>query len=149
MADGNLYCKAPIRMWSNLMIFYFLSREISFNFFDMITIHLHQIQFFAYHGLYPQEKTEGNNFELDAAIDVETGNVATIADTVDYSTIYQLIAHRMQTPTELLETLLQDLAAAIGSIDARIRCVKLSIKKMKPPIQGFNGQTGVSLIQYF
>jgi dihydroneopterin aldolase len=115
----------------------------------MLTIHLHQIQFFAYHGLYPQEKIDGNHFEVDADVEVDTGKVLQITDTVDYSSIYQLIARRMQQPTDLLETLLQDMAHEIGKSDQRIKQVSLRIKKINPPIEGFTGYTGVSFIQQF
>ena len=36
----------------------------------MLTIQLHQLLFFAYHGLYEAEKINGNQFELDVDIEL-------------------------------------------------------------------------------
>lgn len=111
----------------------------------MFTIHLHQLTFFAYHGLYEEERKTGNNFEMD--VDVVADIPATISrleHTVDYAAVYAIIDERMKQPTALLETLATSLAEKIHQYDSRIKSVSITIKKMSAPIKFFNGVVGVT-----
>lgn len=111
----------------------------------MLTIHLHNLKFFAYHGLYEEEKKTGNNFEMDVDVVADIpGAITKLEQTVDYAVVYQIIESRMKQPTALLETLVQDLADKIHEHDSRIKSVSISIKKLSVPIKNFNGIVGVS-----
>ena len=111
----------------------------------MFTIHLHKLLFHAYHGLYAEEQVLGNDFEVTADIEIATPEqIITLKQTVNYVTIYNVIKQRMAKPTPLLETIAQELAQAIGGIDERIKSVSISIKKLSPPIENFQGIVGVS-----
>ena len=50
---------------------------------------------------------------------------------------------------DLLETLAQDLAAAVHGLDNRIREVSVRIMKLNPPIAYFSGQVGVTYTKVF
>jgi len=116
----------------------------------MLTIQLHQLQFFAYHGLYEVEKINGNNFLMDIDICIgETGKIENINQTIDYVKVYDLISNRMKVPTPLLETLAQELAAGIYVLDNRIISITISIKKLTPPINNFLGTVGVLIKQTY
>ena len=111
----------------------------------MFTIHLKDLKFHAYHGLYDIEKEKGNHFELNVAIDVGISDkkITAIEQTVDYSKVYAVIEARMKMATPLLETLLQDMALLISAMDKRITKINLHIIKLNPPIPNFNGLVGV------
>ena len=74
----------------------------------MLTISLKGLRFYAFHGVYPEEKIIGNQFEID--LDIEcipvSGTITSISDTVNYTDLYLLIRTEMKKPTELLETFL-------------------------------------------
>ncbi|MBL0358681.1 MAG: dihydroneopterin aldolase [Chitinophagaceae bacterium] len=111
----------------------------------MLTIHLHNLKFFAFHGLYEEERKTGNNFEMDVDVVADIPVVITkLEHTVDYAVVYQVIESRMKQPTALLETLVHDLAEKIHQHDKRIRSVSITIKKLSAPIKNFNGIVGVS-----
>lgn len=111
----------------------------------MLTIHLHQLKFFAYHGLYEDEKKTGNNFEMDVDVVADIPAAVTkLEHTVDYAVLYQLIESRMKHPTALLETLVHDLAEKLHAHDNRIKTVSIQIKKLSAPIKNFNGVVGVT-----
>ncbi len=111
----------------------------------MLTIHLHNLKFFAYHGLYEEEKKTGNNFEMNVDVIADIpGDITKLEHTVDYAVVYQIIENRMKKPTALLETLLQDLAEKIREHDNRIKSISITIKKLSAPIKNFNGIVGVS-----
>ncbi len=111
----------------------------------MLTIHLHQLKFFAYHGLYEDEKKTGNNFEMDVDVVADIPAAVTkLEHTVDYAVLYQLIESRMKQPTALLETLVHDLAEKLHAHDNRIKTISIRIKKLSAPIKNFNGVVGVT-----
>ena len=116
----------------------------------MLTIHLHNLRFFAFHGLYEEEKLDGNNFELDVDIDVDANEkIILLKQTVDYVMLHDIIDKRMQQATPLLETLAQDLAEIIHHADNRIKNISISIKKLSPPIKNCTGTVGVSFKKTF
>ena len=113
----------------------------------MLTLHLHQLQFHAYHGLYEHENFIGNTFEIDADVVVavdESEPITRLHQTLSYAIVYDIIKHRMQQPTPLLETVAQDLTRLIKAADDRVGSVIITIKKLSPPIENFQGIVGVS-----
>lgn len=110
----------------------------------MLTITLQKLQFHAYHGFYDEEKIIGNNFEIDIAVTIDVPEKITeIKQTVDYVIIYELVKKRMQQPTQLLETVAQQLADNIHSLDERVNEVQVTIKKLSPPIEQFEGSISI------
>jgi 7,8-dihydroneopterin aldolase/epimerase/oxygenase len=111
----------------------------------MLTIHLQQLQFFAYHGLYPNEKAYGNQFELNIDVDIDAAkNINKLSETVDYAELYGIIKKRMQQPTPLLETVAQELADLLLQYSALIKKVSISIQKKSPPIADFTGNVAIT-----
>ena len=116
----------------------------------MLTIQLHQLHFFAYHGLFEQEKKTGNNFELDVDIHLEiAGKISSLKHTLDYVVVYEMIEKRMEQPTALLETVAQELVEQIHDLDNRVKSVEITIRKLAPPIKNFKGYVGVSVKKEF
>ncbi|MDO8997353.1 MAG: dihydroneopterin aldolase [Sediminibacterium sp.] len=111
------------------------------------SIHLTDLRFFAYHGLYKEEQVLGNEF----AINIEVGftpsefPIVHIADTINYALVYELVKKRMQIATPLLETIASDIANEILAQFSLSDYVHISINKLKPPIAQFVGSLGVSL----
>jgi 7,8-dihydroneopterin aldolase/epimerase/oxygenase len=116
----------------------------------MLTIQLRNLHFFAYHGLFEQEKKTGNNFELDVDILVDAPEkITSLKHTLDYVTVYEMIEKRMEQPTALLETVAQELVQKIHDLDIRVRCVEITIRKLAPPIKNFKGYVGISYKKEF
>lgn len=112
----------------------------------MFTIHLKNLKFFCFHGLYEEERILGNEYEVNVQVsftDIE--QVTQINQTINYVKIFEKIKQRMENPAALLETLAQDLAKNIYSLDNRIKSISINIKKVNPPIAGFEGTVEVSL----
>ncbi|MBN8838161.1 MAG: dihydroneopterin aldolase [Sphingobacteriia bacterium] len=110
----------------------------------MLIIRLHHLQFKAYHGLYEQEKINGNDFEVNAEIyHHPVSTIKNIQETINYELVYRLIEERMQIPTPLLETIVMEIAGQILHKFELAEEVTVSIKKINPPIEGMNGSVGV------
>jgi dihydroneopterin aldolase len=67
----------------------------------MTTIQLHNLIFFAHHGMHKEEQLTANSFEvnLDVMYDDTKKNFDSINDTIDYVNLYEIVKKRMQIVT--------------------------------------------------
>ena len=112
----------------------------------MLSIHLHNLLFHAYHGLYAEEQLLGNVFEVNITIQhiPIKAQIIALDQTINYTAVYDLVKKRMNTPTPLLETFAQELCQSILENFIQAESVFFSIKKLNPPIPQFQGNVGVS-----
>jgi dihydroneopterin aldolase len=111
---------------------------------NTLTISLHNLHFFAYHGLYAEEKKSGAEFEVNVSVAFQPGKMITaLVETVNYENIFSLVKSEMQKPRELLETLAMDITQAIYLSYPSIKKIEISISKLRVPITGFSGSIAV------
>jgi len=111
----------------------------------MFTICLNQLQFFSYHGIHPEERVLGNDYEVNVSVQLRTtGKVTAIEQTINYAALFALVEKRMAIPSPLLETVAQELVDTIRSSFPGIHAVTVSIGKKNPPIPNIRGSVGVS-----
>ena len=116
----------------------------------MLTIHLHNLLFHSFHGMYKEEKVLGNDFEVNVDVSIKAQeNITKLRQSVDYVSLYAIIKEVMDQPTPLLEKLVQELAEKIRLLDEKIEGVSISIKKINPPIGNLQGTVGVSYSTIF
>ena len=112
---------------------------------DLLTISLNNLHFFAYHGLYAEERKTGNEFKvsLDVSYSTISGTITDISDTVNYAQLYELLKAEMQQPCHLLETFLMEVTEKIHAAFLQIKKIEISITKLHPPIAKFTGTVAV------
>lgn len=117
----------------------------------MLTIHLEQLKFYGYHGLYAQEKKLGAWFELDVTLDWPSGTepIVHLYETINYTEVYEVVKVRMLEPTELLETLAMDLVGVLKEHFPELIALKIRITKMNPPLPNFQGRVSVEYSKKF
>jgi 7,8-dihydroneopterin aldolase/epimerase/oxygenase len=98
---------------------------------------LHGAEFFAYHGLYPEEQYTGNCFIVDIEVEFEpsaTGGISTddLNDTVNYEDLYDIANQRMQQPQKLIETVATFIVEDIKARYTLAQKITVSIKKLNP-----------------
>jgi dihydroneopterin aldolase len=111
----------------------------------MYTIHLQNLRFTGYHGLYEAEKVVGNEFEVQVAIRVSTEPESASADvlSLDYVQAYAIIRECMEEPTPLLEQLAMKIVRKLLLSFPPAESVHISLFKLHPPIPAFEGKVGV------
>ena len=116
-----------------------------------MTIELRDLHFFAYHGLYAEEKKTGNEFEINLLVTYNsiTGTIKNLSETVNYSALYNILKSEMQKPRGLLETFVMEVAETIYAAFPFIKKVDLTITKIQPPIAGFTGSVGVKYLKEY
>ena len=112
----------------------------------MLSIHLQNLQFKSYHGLYEEEKILGNIFIVNLIVKYQPASlpIINIEQTINYEDLFSLIEKRMLIATELLETLVTEIAEEIFDKCKNIEEIYISITKQNPPIAGFSGNVAVS-----
>jgi len=113
-------------------------------------ISLEGLEFHAYHGVYPHERSSGNKFEVDVAVETSI-NPSAFADdlsgTLNYETLYEVIRTEMEKPSKLLERVGQSMATAILERFPQALSVTITIAKFNPPIGGVCKKAAVTISQ--
>jgi dihydroneopterin aldolase len=114
----------------------------------MLTIHLTNLQFYAHHGLYEEETAIGGKYEVNVSVSHREAKmpVLHINETIDYTAVYALVKKHMLKPRHLLEAVATTLAKDILDTFALADEVSIAIKKVTPPIIGFQGSVSVYYI---
>ena len=109
-------------------------------------IKINEIQLFGYHGLYEEEKENGQNFIISLSIDIDYMDKNDIIDkTIDYTKILNEVK---DTFNQKRYNLIESLAVAISDNlmrDKKINFLDISIKKESPPIDAKLNSVEVNL----
>lgn len=115
----------------------------------MVKIELNGLEFFAYHGVYEEERRAGNNFIVNLAIigDFEKAVESDkLEDTLNYELLYEIIADEMHKPSNLLEHVAGRIRNTILEEFSQVKSIEISIEKLTPPIKGKCQSTKVTLV---
>ena len=102
-------------------------------------IELENMEFYAFHGCYRQEKTVGNRFIVnlrfttDATVAAASDNVA---DTVSYLDVYGVVKCQMEIGSDILENVADRILSSLAQTFPAIESMSVKISKMTPPLGG-------------
>ncbi len=102
-------------------------------------IELLGMRFFARHGCLESERLEGNEFKVDFSCeyDISAAELTDeLADTLDYSRVYAIVAREMDIPSRLLEHVAGRIADAIQAEFPELEHFEISVYKKNPPVEG-------------
>lgn len=101
-----------------------------------------------FHGVYPDEKRDGQEFVVDAVLNLSLRRAAEtddVVDTVHYGELAErLVAVVEGEPVDLIETLAQRLADEVLT-DRRVETVTITVHKPKAPITVPFGDVSVTI----
>lgn len=109
------------------------------------------LEIFAYHGVNPEEKVDGQPFVLDITLDVDLSKPCqtdNVDDTVSYAKVVKLARAVMQQQSDdLIERAAQRVADAILEQFAKAIQVDITLKKPKAPIKAEFDYVAVRLLR--
>ncbi len=110
-----------------------------------LSIQLSGCRFHSHHGVFPQERTVGNEFIVDATVVIpaERVNDDNIATSISYADLYEIIKKEMDEPRLLLETVAGRIVDRVLSKYPEIINGSVTICKPAPPISGFTGEAKI------
>ena len=105
----------------------------------MCIIEIEEMEFYAYHGHYKEERIVGNRFLLDLRIETDCNKAARsdkIYDAVNYQIAYKVIREQMKRKSHLLENIAQRILDALFENLKGIKKATIKVRKMNPPMGG-------------
>lgn len=96
------------------------------------------MEFYAYHGLYPEENTIGGRYLVSLTIDYSFPKEYTndLSQFVDYSSVYELVKREINQPEKLIENLAKRILSAVKKRFTLVEQAEIEISKLNPPIKG-------------
>ena len=102
-------------------------------------IYLKNIRTFSYHGCLVEESKIGSDYSVDLTITTDLSKSAqsdTLADTVDYVLLNQIVKNEMAIRSQLLEHVTQRIIDKIFVESPSVTKVRIEVSKINPPIGG-------------
>jgi dihydroneopterin aldolase len=118
---------------------------------NTIAVELNGLHFFSEHGMYSEEMKVGNEFEVDVCITIKAPKkpITAIAQTINYAEVHRIIKEEMNVRRVLLETWVMQVADKLYEQFPNMRTIKISIKKLNPPIANSIGSAAVTIKKSF
>ncbi|MDD2525970.1 MAG: dihydroneopterin aldolase [Bacteroidales bacterium] len=111
-------------------------------------IFLKGMEFYAFHGVSPQEREVGNTFLVDVTIECDLFKASLsddLHDTINYATVFEIVKEEMEIPSLLLEHVGGRIIRAILQQFEQATNVKVKVSKVNPPIGGQVEKIGITL----
>ena len=108
---------------------------------------LENMEFYAFHGHYAEEQKIGNRFQVSLSLDTDLQKPAdtdNLKDTIDYSRVYEIVAHEMQVPSRLLEHIAGRIIDSLYKGFSGIEKITVKVTKLNPQVGGKT--EGVSIV---
>ena len=105
----------------------------------MAVICINAMRFYAHHGCFEQERAIGTNFRVDLRFETDTLRAEqsdSIADTVSYLDVYQVVKREMAVPSNLLEHVGRRICDAVLAQFPAVETVTAIVHKLNPPLGG-------------
>ena len=117
----------------------------------MDKIILEKMDFYGYHGVYPEENKLGQRYQVDLTlyVDLKTaGQTDDLNNSVNYAEIYTLCKGIVEgKPYNLIEVVAEKIAADILISYPIIQSCKIKVVKPDPPIPGHYDSVAVEIIR--
>jgi 7,8-dihydroneopterin aldolase/epimerase/oxygenase len=111
-------------------------------------IHLEDMEFYAFHGHFKEERIVGNKFLVDLILETDMtvpGETDNLNDAVNYQSVYKLVKREMGKKSHLLEHIAKRILDAICNELPGITNATVKIRKMNPSMGGKMRAVSVTL----
>lgn len=102
-------------------------------------IYLNDMNFYAHHGCYEEERLIGTNFKVDLEIEYDSQkaeNSDDINDAVNYLELYKIVKEEIMIESHILENISRRILNHIFKNFSEITYSKVKVTKMAPPLGG-------------
>ncbi len=117
----------------------------------MDKILLNQLEFYGYHGVFPEETKLGQRFIVDIVLEIdlkEAGKTDNLTKTVDYAAVYQIAKEIIEgQPLKLLEAVAEQISERILNQFSLVQQCTIKIIKPNPPIAGLYHSVAVEIVR--
>lgn len=102
------------------------------------TIEIDGLRVWARHGVLPQERVVGNEFEISVALDyppaLKAVETDAVEDTLNYATLIELILNVMTEPSALIEHVAGRIKDSVLKKFPDVTSGRITVSKIAPPV---------------
>ena len=102
-----------------------------------VWIGLEGMEFYAYHGVYEEERKIGGKYIVDVLVYTNAKEAELHDDlngTVNYEQIYKAVEQNMQQPVKLIERLARKIMDDMRLFVVKDDTIRIKIRKLNPPL---------------
>lgn len=107
------------------------------------------MEFYAYHGVFPEENKLGQTYYIDLEVYLDlqkAGNSDNLEDTINYAEIYDLVKNIVTGQQfQLVEKLAEVIAQQILRLYPQVQKLRVRVTKPNPPIPGHYDAVAVEI----
>lgn len=115
----------------------------------MDKIYVNHMQFFGYHGVFPEENKLGQRFFVDVILELDIQPASQSDDlhfTVNYADVYKVTKDLVEgKPFKLVETLAEKISEDILHHFSIVEALTVKVTKPDPPIPGHYDSVAVEI----
>lgn len=112
-------------------------------------IHVNDMEFYGYHGVFPEENKLGQRFRLTVSLAVDlskAGETDELEYTVHYGEVYEVCRAVVEgPPKKLVEAVAEEVASRILSQFSLVKGIRVQMIKPDPPIPGHYRSVAIEL----
>lgn len=112
-------------------------------------IHVNDMEFYGYHGVFPEEAKLGQRFRLTVSLAVDlkkAGKTDELEHTVHYGEVYEACRRIVEgAPKKLVEAVAEEVASSILSQFPLVKGIRVQMIKPDPPIPGHYKSVAIEL----
>lgn len=112
-------------------------------------IHLNDMEFYGYHGVFSEETKLGQRFRLTVSLAVDlkkAGQTDGLEHTVHYGEVYEVCRSIVEgTPKKLVEAVAEEVASRILAEFLLVKGIRVQLVKPDPPIPGHYKSVAIEL----
>ncbi|WP_077329993.1 dihydroneopterin aldolase [Virgibacillus siamensis] len=117
----------------------------------MDKIMLNQMEFYGFHGLYPEENKLGQRFYVNTELMLDLTKSATtddMKDSIDYGEVYECVKGVVEgSPKNLIEAVAEDISVELFQRFTQLQACTIRVIKPDPPIPGHYQSVGVEIFR--
>lgn len=106
----------------------------------MDKIYVNQMDFYGYHGVFPEETKLGQRFVVDVIVEADlkkAGYSDQLTDSINYGEIFEVVQSIVEgKPFKLLEAIAEKITAELLTRFSTIQTCTVKVIKPNPPIPG-------------
>ncbi|WLR55069.1 dihydroneopterin aldolase [Mesobacillus subterraneus] len=115
----------------------------------MDKIHVNQMEFYGYHGVFPEETRLGQRFIVDLAVELDLSNAGKsddLTESINYAELYMVCKDILEgQPFKLVESIAEKIAGTILERFPLVEECHVKVIKPDPPIPGHYKSVAVEI----
>ena len=115
----------------------------------MDKIHVNQMEFYGYHGVFPEETRLGQRFAVDLTVEMDlskAGKSDDLNESINYADLYMVCKDIVEgQPFKLVESIAEKIAGTILERFSLVEACHVKVIKPDPPIPGHYKSVAVEI----